>query len=81
MRTRANLPIPPAPRPQESVPASASQVPQEEAASPPARGEPDAEARQERDRRAFVVCGERGGVESMTACLRSYGSTGIVPGN
>lgn len=84
LRARSTVPTNAAPRRQEDVPADASprQPGQASVTSPPQ--EPPAETRQERDRRAFVVCRERGngagpGVETVAACLQSYSSTGIVP--
>jgi hypothetical protein len=41
-------------------------------------------ARQERDRQAFIICGERGydtgpqNLEVLANCLQDYGETGVV---
>ncbi len=82
MRARSTVPTNPAPRRQEDVPAAASPRQPEGAPTTRPPEEAAAETRQERDRRAFVVCRERGngpGVETVAACLQSYSSTGVVP--
>lgn len=82
VRARNNVPATPAPTRQDEAPAptpaSAPARPAEEATAV------SAETRQERDRRAFVVCNERysgagPGLQTVASCLRTYGSTGVVP--
>lgn len=79
---RNHVPVRPAPRPQEEVPAEASTRPPEAPADRPSE-EAAARTRQERDQRAFVACHERGtgGGQAVAACLQGYNSTGVVPGN
>ncbi len=82
MRARAPARTPAPALPQESVPDSpATAVPimvSPEPPTPQLPAETQREQRQERDRRAFVVCIERG-MEDMPACLQDYGATGVVP--
>lgn len=84
LRARSSVPPAPAPRPQQDVPVEAAARPPEEAPAARVSAEAATETRQERDRRAFVVCRERSsiggpGVETVAACLQAYSSTGAIP--
>lgn len=84
LRARNSVPAAPAPRPREDAPVEAAAHPPEEAPAARVSAEAATETRQERDRRAFVVCRERGsgggpGVETVAACLQAYSSTGVIP--
>lgn len=78
VRARNNVPATPAPTRQDDA-----AIPTPTPVAVPAAATP-AESRQERDRRAFVVCSERGsgagpGLQTVASCLQTYGSTGVVP--